>query len=584
MRKFQGKGCVSGCAAGKVLVKKEKDVVNAGAALEKSGDFEINIEEEVRLLDESRKKLEKQLDDLYEKTLEESGEEAAELIESYQMILCDKYFFAEVKERIQRENLSCVNAIWQTSEYHRREFEAMDNEYMKERYQDIQAVCQELVKLANHMEDSMDSVRLTGPTIVAADILTPVDTVKLDKKYLKGFVTEKGGTTSHAVILARTLGIPAIVGVEGITGWAENDMEIIIDGTEGTVILEPDAGELERFVKKKRAQEAARERYAREPLGEVFTKDLRQIKLEVNSGDSDTAETLAPEICDGVGLFRTEFLYMKQDNYPDEEALFSAYRDVAERMQGKEFVFRTLDIGGDKALEYMDLPKEENPFLGYRAVRICLDRPELFRIQLRALLRASVFGDVKIMFPMITGVEELRACRRILDECIKELREENIPFKEGIKTGIMVETPSAVLVLDQLAREADFFSIGTNDLVQYIMAADRGNTYVQKLYDPFNPSVMRALHHIGRTAQEYGVPVSVCGETAASLPMVPFLIGCGVEKLSVAASVLPQLRYLVRRLKWTECKELADEVIQMESALKIREKLQQYAVKIMEVT
>lgn len=576
MKKFQGNGCAKGCAVGKAVVKKEKQPAFSDFSEEIRWDAVEDTEEEVVLLEECVKKLDEQLEALYEKTLEESGEEAAELMESYQMILCDRHFFAGVKEKIRQEKVSCVSAILHTCDCCRREFEAMEDTYMKERYQDIQTVCQELVKLAKQAEGELEEIRLIEPTIVVADTLTPVDTVKLDKQYLKGFVTETGGATSHAVILARTLGIPAIVGVKGITELVENGMELIIDGTEGTIVLDADDEEKERFERKIKAQMEADARYAQEVSGEVYTKDKRHIKLEVNSGDSDTAESLNPDICDGVGLFRTEFQYMKQNDYPDEETLFGAYRDVTERMKDKEVVFRTLDIGGDKALEYMKLPEEENPFLGYRAVRICLDRPEIFRIQLRAILRASAFGNVKIMFPMITGAEELLACRRVLEECRQELREENIPFKEDVKVGIMVETPSAVMVLDQLARYSDFFSVGTNDLVQYIMAADRGNANVQKLYDPYQPSVLRALHHIGHTAQKYGIPVSVCGETAAILPMVPFLIGCGVEKLSAAVSSLPQLRYLVRRLEWADCVRTAAQVICMESVQEIKNTLRGY--------
>lgn len=580
MKKMQGTGCAEGCAAGVALVKKDDDIVFSNVSTEADDAHVEDPEGEVALLEESMEKLDAQLETLYEKTLEESGEEAAELIESYQMILCDRHFWGETKEMIRQEKLSCVHAVHKACENCRLEFEKVEDAYIKERYQDIEKVCRELVRLAGHMEGDLGDVQLTGPTIVVADTLTPVDTVKLDKKYLKGFVTESGGTTSHAVILARTLGIPAIVGVKGITKCVENGMELIIDGSDGTVILQADAGEKEEFERKRRAQAELAARYDREPQGEVRTKDGCPVRLAVNSGDSDSAETLDPDICDGVGLFRTEFLYMKQNDYPDEETLFEAYRDVTERMRGKEVVFRTLDIGGDKALGYMGLPEEENPFLGYRAVRICLDRPELFSTQLRAILRASAFGNVKIMFPMITGAEELRACLAVLEECKRELIKEQIPFDKDIKAGIMVETPSAVMVLDQLARYSDFFSVGTNDLVQYTMAADRGNTNVQNLYDPYQPSVLRALYHIGRTAKKSGVPVSVCGETASMPPMVPFLIGCGVGKLSVAASALPRLKYLVRRLDEADCIKMADQVIQMESVQEIKGILSRYADRV----
>ena len=577
MQKFQGNGCAEGIARGKVLIKKEFCPVFSVMPVD-------DVEKELRLLDGSVHTLKEQLEVAYEKTLQESGEEAAELIETYRMILLDENFFDEIRGNIRTKKLACITAINQVCERWKDEFFAMEDAYMRERWNDIRSVCQSLIMLACNVPGGLTGIRFQEPTCVVADVLTPVDTMKLDKKYLCGFVTENGGTTSHAVILARTLGIPAIVGVEEITDKIENDVDIIVNGNDGEIVIQPDEETLQRYESMIYKLDEQNHLFEQEPQGDVYTKDGQRIFIEVNSGDLDTTAMLDSQRNDGVGLFRTEFLYMNQEDYPDEETLFGLYRDAVKKVEGKNFVFRTLDIGGEKALDYMELPDEENPFLGYRAVRICLQRPELFRTQLRAILRASAYGNVQIMIPMITCVEEVVKCRELIAECIEELKKEEIPVKEDIEVGIMVETPASVLILDRLAAYVDFFSIGTNDLVQYIMAADRGNPNVQNLYDPFQIPVLRAIHHIGKVAKAHHIPVCVCGETAAMLPMVPFLVGCGVEKLSMAAAATPKLRYFVRRIARKECETLANEVVCMFSKEKVKEKLQQFSDEVMERT
>lgn len=575
MRKFQGTGCSEGLACGAVLIKKSsKPEISAGRV--------EDVEAQLALLRESIDTLDARLEQLYDKTMSESGEEAAELIESYQMILMDRPFFSDVEERISAAHMSAPAAIRDKCKVCAEEFSAMDDEYMRERYSDIEAVCEELVAILCHSSGSLFGAELSCPTVVVADMLTPMDTVRLNKDLLMGFVTENGGTTSHAVILARTLGIPAVVGVEGITGLVETGEEICINGCTGAVIASPTQAEQESFSAEMERSREASERYLKEPFGAVKTIDGTRIMLAVNSGDSDTAGKLDADMCDGVGLFRTEFLYMNTNRYPTENELFEAYAAAAGRLEGKPFIFRTLDIGGDKALDYMDLGKEDNPFLGYRAVRICLDRPELFKTQLRALLRASVFGNIQIMFPMITCLDELLRCREALKECMDELRQEGLPFSDNIPVGIMVETPASVLILDRLAPYSDFFSVGTNDLIQYTMAADRGNSRVSGLYDPFQIAVLRSLRRIGQVANEYKVPLGVCGEAAAFPAMVPFLIGCGVEELSVASSALPKLRYLVRRLEVSQCRCKAEEALEKVTAAEARAVMQAYADSVLE--
>ena len=574
MHTLHGIGCSEGFSEGSVLVKRSI----RPEQLERPAK---TAEEELQRLEDSRRALDERLEALYDKTLSESGEEAAELIESYQMIAMDQPLFDRIRAKI-RDGPSAPAAVRQVLEQEKSVFDAMEDVYLRERYADIEAVAHELIALCCGVSGALSGVELRGPTIVVADALTPVDTVNLDKKFLRGFVTEAGGTTSHAVILARTLGIPAVVGVQDITGIAKTGETICINGGDGTVLLSPGEREKAAFDLAAAEYRRGKERYEKEAPGPAFTKDGTRILLAVNSGDSDTADALSPAVCDGVGLFRTEFLYMKEEDYPDEETLFNAYRAAVVRMAGKPFIFRTLDIGGDKALGYMQLPREENPFLGYRAVRICLDRPALFRTQLRALLRASAYGAVQIMFPMITCLEELLRCRTALDEARSQLDAEGAPYRKDIPVGIMVETPAAVLVLDQLAPHVEFFSVGTNDLVQYLMAADRGNPQVQGLYDSFQISVLRALRHIGTVARQHGVALGVCGETASSTAMVPFLVGCGVEELSVAASALPRLRYLVRRLNRQDCEEAARTAVNLPSAKQAKEFLCRFAQHSME--
>lgn len=567
MKHFSGNGCADGYVKSEVLKKKTAAVSLAETAKD--------AQEELRLFEDGMVKLENRLEELYHKTLMESGEEAAELIETYQVILCDRQFFDQIRERIQQEKLSGCMAIQAECDACEKLFAEMEDAYMRERFEDIRAVCNELLSVLGDGPGALSEVVIDRPVVIVADTLTPVDTVKMDKEYLRGFVTETGGETSHAVILARALGIPAVTGAAGIMEAAQDCMEILLNGTDGDVVLEPDAGTKKEFECK--MQKAAEEslRFEKEPPGEVYTRDGQRVRLAVNASDAAPIQGL--DLCDGIGLFRTEFLYMQQEDYPSEELLYQTYQEAVRQAGKREVVFRTLDIGGDKALGYMGLPEEENPFLGYRAVRICLDRPDMFKTQLRAILRVSRGGNVKIMFPMISSLEELLYCREMLESCKKELHLEGVDCREDVPAGIMVETPSAVMILDQLAPCADFFSVGTNDLTQYFMAADRGNPAVHKLYDPFYPAVLRALHHIGSTAQKYHVPLSVCGEAAADIAMIPFLLGCSVEKLSIAEPMLPKVRYLVRRIHKGECTELARQIIQMQSVEEIKERLREYA-------
>ncbi|MEA5058516.1 MAG: phosphoenolpyruvate--protein phosphotransferase [Candidatus Pelethousia sp.] len=551
MKMFKGNGCAEGSAMGTALVKTSYEPVYTMDQVE-------DTEAELAFLDESMAALREKLQKLYARTLSQSGEEAAELIESYEMILLDKAFFDGVRSRIHGDKRNCKMAIKLECEQCRASFMAIDDPYLRERFSDIEDVCFKLVMQCDHAADALADITLTRPTILLADTLTPMDTVKLDKAFLAGFIVERGGATSHAVILAKTLGIPAIVGVEGICAQATSGSRVLMSGDTGEIILDGDKEAEARFTQMILAAAAEKEKYNREPAGPAYTQDGVHVQLAVNSGDAATAALLDPTACDGVGLFRTEFLYMAHSDYPSEETQFQAYKAAAEKMQGKPVIIRTLDIGGDKALDYMGLEPEENPFLGYRAIRICLDRPAMFMTQLRAILRASAFGKIKLMFPMIISLEELRKSKEYLETCKAQLRMEHAAFDENLAVGIMVETPAAVFMAAQLAQEVDFMSVGTNDLTQYITVADRGNARVQTLYDPLHPAVLRALYQIGEAACEKGIELGVCGETASMKKMIPFLLGVGVRELSVASGALGSVRYLVRRLSVQRCKEAAD--------------------------
>lgn len=570
MRKFQGVGGAEGLALGTAVVKKSRQALLSADTIE-------DAEKEVLLLDAAIRALALQLQMLYDKTLAQSGEEAAELIESYQMILLDTRFFDGARKRIREEKLNWKMAVSRECSHYEAVFGAMDDPYLQERFQDIQGVCNDLIAVDGAEDGNAFPPPLTGAAVIIADTLTPTDTVKLDKDLLRGFVTERGGVTSHAVILAKALGIPAVVGIQGIANAVPQGASVMLNGTSGELILEPDAESLAAFEKQRRQALADSTRFSEEPAGAARTADGHGVLITVNSGDADSLARLDPGNCDGVGLFRTEFLYMKQDTYPTEEEQFQVYRSAAEKLQGKELIIRTLDIGGDKALAYMDLPKEENPFLGYRAVRICLDRPEIFKTQLRAILRASAYGKLRIMFPMIVSHAELTACKRYVALCKEELEKQGLAFDRDVSVGIMVETPAALFVLDQLAGEADFFSVGTNDLVQYLTATDRGNEKVQNLYDPHQISVLRALREISRVARETGLFWGVCGETASMNAMIPFLIGCGVQELSVSMSAVGRVRYLVRRLSREACRAAVEHACGLYSAEEARAYLENLA-------
>lgn len=525
---------------------------------------------EVDQLEEARQQYRQELDQMHEEALRTIGEEAAGILRAYKEMNDDDIFFKNIKKRVQNELINVEYALEEEKKTVASVFLGMDDPYMKERGTDIENVCNALIKKLLGILSPFEQIsRITEDFIIIAEDLTPADTVRLDKTYLKGFITEKGGKTSHTVILAKTLGIPAIVGAKGIMELAINDQLIYMNGEAGSIIIEPDETILNQYEQIKQQTQQQAKLLAEISTCPAVTTDGHRIEICVNSGNQDSIDTLDITKCDGIGLFRTEFLYMKQHDYPSEAEQFEIYKKLAEKAKGKQVIIRTLDIGGDKQLDYMDLPKEENPFLGYRAIRICLDRIQVFKTQLRAILRASAYGNVAIMFPMIVAVEELRKAKEIVMLCKQELTQEGKDFNSQIKIGIMIETPAAVLLSDRLAKESDFFSVGTNDLIQYITATDRMNERTQYLYNVCNLSVLKAMEMIIKNAHADGIPVGICGESASDEKMIKVWLGLGIDELSMVPVQTAGIKHIIRNTSLTEAKMLCDKIFQMDTAAEV---------------
>jgi phosphotransferase system enzyme I (PtsI) len=530
-----------------------------------------DCEKEVERFKKVQHEYAEELDKLYRATLADSGEQAANIFKAYRVITCDDVFFKKPLKEVWEKHISIDYAIGKEKEKVSAKFAAMSDPYMKERGNDIRNVCDEMIRRLNGVNSAEKQIRnLREPFILVAEDLTPEDTIRIDKTYLRGFITEKGGITSHVVILAKTLGIPAVVGATGIMQDVRPGQMLYIDGDDGYGIIEPEEAFISAFHNKKLRMDEQKKLYAAMANKPAITMDGRRVAVCINSGDVESRRNFQVEQCDGVGLFRTEFLFMNQHDYPDEELQFKTYKEIAEIARGKEVIIRTLDIGGDKQLDYMNFPSENNPFLGYRAIRICLDRKEVFLTQLRAILRASVFGNIKIMFPMIVTIEELRQAKQMVETAKNLLCAEEIAFNENIPIGIMIETPAAVLISDKLAKEADFFSIGTNDLIQYTTATDRMNEKVQYLYDSCNLSVLRAIETVIRNAHEAGIPVGMCGEAASDERLTPLLLAMGLDEFSVVPARVGKIKYLIRRCDLGKLSKLVEQVLGSDSIAEVK--------------
>ncbi|MDF2941481.1 MAG: phosphoenolpyruvate--protein phosphotransferase [Herbinix sp.] len=532
MQVFTGIGVNGGIAIGQFSMYQRKVTEIVRKSVE-------DVDSELTRFQEALEKTVVHLRKLYEKAVSEVGEATAMIFEVHQMMIEDREYIASVENIIRAEKVNAEYAVDLTAINLSNIFSSMDNEYMKERAVDIKDVSKKLLSFLQ--DNASEEIKMNKPVILAADDLVPSETVQLDRTMILGFITQQGSANSHTAILARTMDIPAVVGVNIELNSELEGKLAVIDGFDGRVYIEPEQEVLMKLMKKQ-LQDNERKSLLKQLKGkESITKDGQVIKIYANIGNSEDIDSVLNNDAEGIGLFRSEFLYLKNDTYPTEEEQFVAYRTVAEKMSGKKVIIRTLDIGADKKVDYFNLDKEENPALGYRAIRICLDRNDLFKTQLRAIYRASMYGKISIMFPMIISLEEVRKIKVIIEEVKKELGEEGISFAE-VELGIMIETPAAALISDILAKEVDFFSIGTNDLTQYTLAIDRQNQKLDKLYDPYHPAVLRLIDVVAHNAHDNGIWVGICGELAGDLTMTETFLQMEIDELSVAPSKVLALR------------------------------------------
>ncbi|WP_214741504.1 phosphoenolpyruvate--protein phosphotransferase [Exiguobacterium sp. s48] len=505
-----------------------------------------------------------ELEQIREHTLRELGPDKAEIFSAHLLIVEDPEIVSQVNDKIESENMNAAKALDEVAQTMIMIFESMDNEYMRERAADVRDVTKRV--MAHILGVTfVTPASISEEVIIIAEDLTPSDTAQLNRKYVKGFATNIGGRTSHSAIMSRSLEIPAVVGTKVALEEIKNGDLVIIDGTEGDVFVNPSEDLVKEYEGKRADFEAYKEELKQLVNEESVTADGHKVKLAANIGTPNDLDGVLKNGSDAIGLYRTEFLYMDSETFPTEEEQYTAYKTVLEGMEGKQVVIRTLDIGGDKELSYLDLPKEMNPFLGYRAIRLCLEETDLFRTQLRALLRASAHGNLAIMFPMIATLEEFRAAKALLLEEEAKLKEEGIEVGQ-YETGMMVEIPSTAVMAKQFAKEVDFFSVGTNDLIQYTMAADRMNEKVSYLYQPFNPAILNLLHNVITEAHKAGKWVGMCGEMAGEELAIPILLGLGLDEFSMSASSVLRARSLVKRLTKTETEAIVNEVLNMDTA------------------
>ena len=539
---------------------------------------EVKIEDvaaEIKRFEDAIEASKKELTIIKENALASLGADKAAVFEAHLLILDDPEFMGTVKTDIESKVINAEYAFKETSDMFISMFEAMDNEYMKERAADIRDVSKRI--LAHLLGVDLPNPSLIDEeVIVIAEDLTPSDTAQLNKKYVKGFATNIGGRTSHSAIMARSLEIPAVVGTSSITEDVKNGDILILDGLDGVVLVNPDEATTAEYKEKHAKFEAQKAEWAKLVTEKSVTKDGHEVILAANIGTPADLEGVKNNGGEAVGLYRTEFLYMGRDQLPTEDEQFEAYKAVLEGMGDKPVVVRTLDIGGDKELPYLDLPKEMNPFLGFRAIRLCLEEKDLFRTQLRALLRASVYGKLCVMFPMIATVQEFRAAKALFLEEKEKLVAEGVAVSNDIELGIMVEIPSTAVIADIFAKEVDFFSIGTNDLIQYTMAADRMSEKVSYLYQPYNPAILRLVKNVIEASHKEGKWTGMCGEMAGDSLAIPLLLGMGLDEFSMSATSILQARSQIKNLTLAEMKELVEKAVMCATTEEVLALIEEY--------
>ena len=526
------------------------------------------------------------LDDTRQQILEvqkrlhdEIGAKQSLIFDAHLLVLEDPVVLEEVKRKIRKEKASSEYALYTASEKYAEALSAVEDSYLSERAADIRDVIQRVLENLTGQSKQVGLSDLTEPCIVVANDLTPSDTAMLDPEKVLGFITAAGSKTSHTAILARSLKIPAVLGLGKKIDELKSGQSILLDGFNGFVVISPSDQmlfEYGQLVKRQNSIETSLDEIRTE---EAKTLDGHSIVLSANIERANDVEAVLKSGASGVGLFRTEFLFINRKDLPDEEEQFQAYKKVSESLTPEPVIIRTLDLGGDKLLSHVNVAAEMNPFLGWRAIRLCLQEKELFRTQLRAILRASAFGDLKIMYPMVSGIDELDEANKLLEECQKELKDKGQKFSEAIEIGVMIETPSAAMISDKLAKRVQFFSIGTNDLIQYSLAVDRLNEKISHLYEPTHPGILRLIKTTVDAGKTNGIWTGVCGEMASDLSMVPLLIGLGVGELSVTPSMVPRVKMLIRSINMSKAKELANLAIDIDSPKEIHRRAEELSMK-----
>ncbi|MEY8427260.1 phosphoenolpyruvate--protein phosphotransferase [Lachnospiraceae bacterium 46-15] len=548
---LQGKGVFGGVAIGKISFYKR-----TGSQIQRRKIDDPAAE--IARFEEAKAKAIEQLDELYNKAVQEVGEGNAMIFQVHQMMLDDLDYVEAITNMITTQEINAEFAVGTTGDNFSQMFASMDDEYMRERAADVKDISERVVSILSGSQEG--GLVTDTPVILASDDLAPSETVQLDKDMVLSFVTQGGSTNSHTAILARTMNIPAIIGLgEGLTEEYEGKMGIV-DGAGGMLFIEPDEETLKEYQAKQAEYQEKQELLQKLKGEENISLDGQKVKLYANIGNASDIGAVLQNDAAGIGLFRSEFLYLENDDFPTEEEQFKVYKYVAETMAGKQVIIRTLDIGADKQIDYFNLPKEENPAMGYRAIRICLTQKDIFKTQLRALFRASAFGNIAIMFPMIIALEEVLEIKEIVAEVKKELNDEGIPYNKETQLGIMIETPAAAVISDDLAKEVDFFSVGTNDLTQYTTAVDRQNANLEKFYHPHHKALLRLIKMAADNAHKNGIWIGICGELGADMELTEAFLAMGIDELSVSPACILPLRKKIRETSIADRREeiLAD--------------------------
>lgn len=574
-RTFRGIAVSAGVCRGKILV-----LDRSRPSIVKRQLTEAQVSDEVNRLEKALVQTRHQLLEVQRRVSEGMGSEEGSIFDAHLLVLEDRTLLDEVVRRIQQEKVNAEYAFQAVAERYAAMLAAIEDDYLRERATDMRDVTARVLSNLLGMPDEIDLRHLKEPCVIVSHDLTPSNTAQLDKRHVLGFATDVGSKTSHTAIMARSLRIPAVVGLKDASTQLESGQNALLDGINGLIVINPTDQTLFEYGQLARKQLTLQEKLRDVVDQPAVTLDGHSVFLSANIETPADTEAVKANGAGGVGLFRTEYLFLNRELPPGEEQQFLAYREAAKALKPMPLVIRTLDLGGDKLLAHLPLPRERNPFLGWRAIRLCLQERDIFREQLRAILRASSEGNVKMMFPMISGLEELNQATALVEEYKAELRQEKIPFDENLEIGAMIETPSAVIVADSLAKRLKFFSIGTNDLIQYSLAVDRMNEKIAHLYEPTHPAIVRLLKAAIDAAHNHKVWVSVCGEMGGDPVLVPLLLGLGVDELSAAPPLIPPLKFIVRRLKLTEAKDLADFALQCESSADILARCQELARQI----